>query len=100
MNDLIPLDDFLPVVSVDQQLDVDPRMLLSASMEMRKSPYLLSYIQKLHLIALAELSRIKVHGVADSDIKAAYASARARVATIEAILSIPSLAQLHLEEEE
>lgn len=99
MKELIELEEFKPVVSLEQQLEVDDRLLISAAMEMRRSPHLLSYLQKLHLIALAELSRIKVLGVAGDDFKATYASARTKVSAIEAILSVPALAQLHIEEE-
>lgn len=100
MKDLLSVDDFELLVSVDKHLEIEPRLLVSAATEMRKSPHLLAYLQKLHLIALADLSKLKVLDVKGDDFKAAYTGARAKVQVIEAVLGVPALAQLHLEEED
>ena len=99
MTELIDISKFQPVVSVDNPPEITVDLLKCAAIELRKSPNFLSYIQKLHLTALADLATIKVVNSDDSDIKATYARLRERIKALEGILEIPHLAEQHQEVE-
>ncbi len=86
---LIPLSQIKPMVSLSEIHSLDQQLTEAAALELRKSPHLLSYLQKSHLIALAEVGKIKVIGVDESDVKARLSRALTRVEVLEAILDIP-----------
>lgn len=98
MTELIPLEEFKPVVSLDYPPDITPELLKCAAIELRRSPNFLSYLKKLHLQALVDLGTIKTASADESDVKATYARLRANVTSLEAILQIPDLASQHPED--
>lgn len=89
MSNLIPLEEFRPLVSLSEAFGLDAALTEAAATELRKSPHLLAYLQKSHLIALAEVGKIKVIGVDESDVKARLSRALTRVEVLESILDIP-----------
>lgn len=95
MNNLLTLEDVKPTITLDGVLDITPEQVIAADLELRRSPNLVTYLQKIHLHAYAEIGKIPSNGDAN-DFRVRYAKIQGRLTALEALLiELPRLADDH-----
>lgn len=92
---MLKVEDCHPLVTLSIHEEITPELLRAADTELRNSPNLVAYLQKIHLLSLAEIGKIGVVAGNNDELKSKYALLRGRLDALEGVFQIPALAQEH-----